>query len=439
VTLIAIPMKNRHDLTEAVLAQLEPDLDDDSSILVIDNGSDDLRSKAWLENVEDGERILVLRMPDAGIHEMWNAALDLGDAENHEHVVLLNNDLRLDRGPHGTGEFVRRLVEALDTDDRLWAVCPNYDGRTVHSPVAPAREICAGRYDGSGGFAGFAFALHLGRAKLHRRSGDVGYRFPTELKWWGGDNHLVATAWSEGGWVGIARDVTVEHLDGGSQTIDAREELKPQLQADIDAMLPMIDEIERQPVPAGSMSEAEFLFRLALELDSDIHGHLQFLCDLTCELEAATVIELGVRAGVSSCAFLFALEETGGMLWSVDPGDPPAHFTGGRWTFVKGRDDDLSVLAALPQHADVVFVDTDHTYELTRREIELYHHRCDVMVFHDTAVRQFPHHQAAGYRPQPDYPVRQAIHDLLVDELGVKVDYFTHCNGLAVAYVGASR
>jgi hypothetical protein len=431
--IIGIPMKNRYELTEAVLNQLRPEIAEDqtSYVVIVDNGSDEAESIAWLDEVEDGERVVVLRDPDGGIHDMWNAVLDMGAHDGAEVAVLLNNDVRLG------DDFLAGLQAALEYDERLWAVCPNYDGREIQAPVAPAREICAGRYDGTGGFAGFAFALRL----------DTAYRFPTELRWWGGDNHLVASAWANDGWVGIARDVTCEHLDGGSKTLLTVDEKELGLDEDLEKLRRMgepggipVDRVDG-PMSAAlrcaGMDDLELAYRTLLEQESDIRWHLPLLHDLTCELDAQGVIELGVRSGISSVAFLWALRQTGGHLWSVDPGPLPdwGHALGGsRWTYVQGLDDNLGVLAHLPPYADIVFVDTDHTAELTRREIRLYRGRAQVMVFHDTAVKEFPHHQAPGYGKQPDFPVRTAIEEELD---GVKVDYFEHCNGLAVAWVGA--
>ena len=65
------------------------------------------------------------------------------------------------------------------------AVSGNYDGRPGVG-VQQVHGICAGRYDGSGGLAGFAFAL---RAEWLA----TGYRFPTEAKWYFGDNDLCAS------------------------------------------------------------------------------------------------------------------------------------------------------------------------------------------------------------------------------------------------------
>ena len=90
------------------------------------------------------------------------------------------------------------------------AVSGNYDGRQG-SGVVPVSGICANRYDGTGGLAGFAFAL---RAEWIAG----GFRFDESMRWWYSDNDLCLELEKAGAWYGIAVDALVEHLDGGSQT-----------------------------------------------------------------------------------------------------------------------------------------------------------------------------------------------------------------------------
>ncbi len=86
-------------------------------------------------------------------------------------------------------------------------MCPNYDGRPGEG-LEPVADICAGRYDGTGGFAGFAFMVRA----------EVPYRFPAGLRWWYGDNHMLDAIGQGGSFAAICHTATVEHLDGGSQT-----------------------------------------------------------------------------------------------------------------------------------------------------------------------------------------------------------------------------
>ena len=197
MTAVVIPVKDRLDLTSALVAQLH-EQGEASAVLVYDNGST-AESRRGLDRLG----VDVFDAEGWNIHEMWNAGLDEAARRGAGYVAVLNNDIRI--GPR----FLSGLAAVMDADPHLAAVCPNYDGRPG-TGVVYTQEICAGRYDGTGGFAGFAFML----------DGACDYRFPEGLRWWFGDNDLLASIVTSGLRAGIALDVTCEHVDGGSQTAD---------------------------------------------------------------------------------------------------------------------------------------------------------------------------------------------------------------------------
>ena len=121
----------------------------------------------------------------------------------------------------------------------------------------------------------------------------------------------------------------------------------------------------------------DYLYRLGIW--SDIRDQMPLLYEAAAAYTGVKVLELGVRTGNSTTAFLAAAEEAGGHVWSVDvdpPHAPGELWTGsGRWTFLQG--DDLKI--ALPEESpgvplrpDVLFIDTDHTYEHTLAELRRY-------------------------------------------------------------------
>jgi cephalosporin hydroxylase len=156
---------------------------------------------------------------------------------------------------------------------------------------------------------------------------------------------------------------------------------------------------------------------------SDIYEHLPFMHDHVVGLGAEVVVELGVRSGNSTAAFLAAVEYTDGHVWSVDIAEPPS-FASERWTFVKG--DDLAVADQLPDEIDVLFIDTTHFYEHTLAELRLYGPRALSILLHDTELER-PY--KAPRRPL--FPVRVAV-DEYVAETGRQVEYRAGCYGLAV-------
>jgi predicted O-methyltransferase YrrM len=170
---------------------------------------------------------------------------------------------------------------------------------------------------------------------------------------------------------------------------------------------------------------------------SDIVDHLPRLFDETCRYEAPQVVELGVRSGNSTCAFLAAVETVGGHVWSVDPERahvPPHWFDSDLWTFVQA--DDLMVVDEAPV-CDVLFIDTTHAYHQTFAELLHYVPKVrdgGVILLHDTELER----PEAAPRDDP-FPVRRAIEDYLewvgmgvsVDGIGM-AEFVPGCNGLAV-------
>jgi predicted O-methyltransferase YrrM len=101
----------------------------------------------------------------------------------------------------------------------------------------------------------------------------------------------------------------------------------------------------------------------------DMAPHIQTLTKWAAQ--AKTIIEFGVRGGVSTWALLDGLPADG-SLWSVDIVDcvvPPRVQNDPRWLFLVGDDMDSAIQDELPDRADLVFIDTSHEYEHTVREL----------------------------------------------------------------------
>jgi cephalosporin hydroxylase len=161
---------------------------------------------------------------------------------------------------------------------------------------------------------------------------------------------------------------------------------------------------------------------------SDIYLHLPRFVDLVMAREARHVIELGTRSGVSTIAWLYALEQTGGRLTSVDIDEKPGIGDHDHWTFIQGDDCDPDLFAGL-EPADIVFVDTSHWYEHTLRELNLYRWLVNpggIIVCHDTELQ---HPEGAPIRPP--FPVKLAIIEF-VSEHGYEWFNYPDCFGLGV-------
>lgn len=165
---------------------------------------------------------------------------------------------------------------------------------------------------------------------------------------------------------------------------------------------------------------------------SDIYEHLPVFVKTAQELDAQKVVELGSRGGVSTVAWLYAMEETDGHLWSVDLGNGPTALSHDRWTFIEGNDLDPKVVRQLPDDADIVFIDTIHTYEQTLAELNVYVHKVRPggrILLHDSAV-----HAWIGMRGQPPFPVKTAVEEFCADE-GLAATYRDNCFGLATIQI----
>lgn len=162
--------------------------------------------------------------------------------------------------------------------------------------------------------------------------------------------------------------------------------------------------------------------------NSDIHQHLPRL-HKEASTGDAVIIELGVRSGNSTAAFLAALEMRGGHLHSVDIDPVTMPWAGHeQWTFHHG--DDMLLAADLPDAVDIVFIDTSHHYSQTVAELEMYWRKVKpggVILMHDTELAD-PAGAPAG---DPAFPVRTAI-DQFCERHGLVPEFVAGCYGLGV-------
>lgn len=164
--------------------------------------------------------------------------------------------------------------------------------------------------------------------------------------------------------------------------------------------------------------------------NSDIWEHLPTLEQAVVDLDAQTVIELGVRSGVSTVAFLHALQKTGGELWSVDINQiGSAWLPQPDWHFIQGDSVAPETLQQMPNRADLVFIDTSHAYDQTKAELRSYGPRVrkgGKIMLHDTEVKA---PELVG--EQPPYPVKKAMLEYAGEHcLGVELR--ENCFGLGI-------
>jgi len=106
---------------------------------------------------------------------------------------------------------------------------------------------------------------------------------------------------------------------------------------------------------------------------SDIQAHLVRLYYFTVQIpvKEKVVVELGVRWGTSTVAFIAAVNDSGGHLYSIDIDDCPGvrklYEGKSNWTFIKG--DDMAIVKGWKEPIDHLFIDTSHTFDHTLNEL----------------------------------------------------------------------
>lgn len=164
------------------------------------------------------------------------------------------------------------------------------------------------------------------------------------------------------------------------------------------------------------------------ERTSEISDHLCFLHFLVNQLpEHPEILEIGVGRGESTKALLQAVGERDGIMHSIDiekcdEVDKWAKNYGNTWIFWYGND--------LTFHFnflfDLIFLDTNHEYEHTKKELEKYVplvKKGGYFVMHDT------NHKL--YREA----INKAVDEYFKDKKGFTFYRFYHNNGLLVIKV----
>lgn len=131
------------------------------------------------------------------------------------------------------------------------------------------------------------------------------------------------------------------------------------------------------------------MFDYLVKNPSDINEHLEALRDLSAECKS--VIEMGVRKCVSTWAFIEGLKQ-GTHLLSIDikapsqygadltPVEKACRNKGINFRFVEA--DTLKITV---EEADLIFIDTLHTYDQLKQELEIHGNKAKkYLAFHDT-------------------------------------------------------
>jgi len=169
-----IPTKSNVDGALDVIDRLQKD-GQVETIVVVADGPD---AFATYEKLLADKQNVVLKQVElgAGIHVMWNLGIDVA-IEKGTGAVFINDDVIL--GDHCAGA----LASLFEYDKSIGIACAGYDYRKFTDIVQDVDTVCNGRYDGTGGLAGFCMALSKDLTKT--------WRFDESMKWWYGDNDVL--------------------------------------------------------------------------------------------------------------------------------------------------------------------------------------------------------------------------------------------------------
>lgn len=137
------------------------------------------------------------------------------------------------------------------------------------------------------------------------------------------------------------------------------------------------------------------------------------------------VVELGTRGGSSTRAILSAVNDTGGMLFTIDideckdckklmEGEPNIRFL---------QKDSVKAGDEWEVKVDVIFIDTEHKYDQLKRELEAWYPHMKpncIMMFHDTE------------NPKDNFGIRRALTEFISNHPEFKTKFYKEWSGLGI-------
>lgn len=169
---VVIPTKSNFDGIRNILSKIN-DSDIIDQIYIIADG-DETYDKLHSE-LGSYYKVSLFKVPlGSGIHVMWNLCIP---KIYGTHCLFLNDDVDIN------SDDILVLSGILDVRKDFGIICPNYDKRNIYSAFQYLNQTCRGRYDGSGGLAGFCMMLAKDLVPM--------WSFDETMKWWYGDDDIL--------------------------------------------------------------------------------------------------------------------------------------------------------------------------------------------------------------------------------------------------------
>jgi glycosyltransferase involved in cell wall biosynthesis len=168
---VVIPTKSNISGLTRVVAQtlLDPMV---NKVIIVADGADAYNKLHAIPNMN---KVIKVMVPEgSGISVMWNLGMNV--AGNDGHVAFINDDVSL------SNQCMNTLAVELTRNSDYGLICPSYSDPKLEQDML-VTDVCQGRYDGTGGMAGFCMMLASDLVPH--------FRFDERMKWWYTDNELV--------------------------------------------------------------------------------------------------------------------------------------------------------------------------------------------------------------------------------------------------------
>ena len=101
---------------------------------------------------------------------------------------------------------------------------------------------------------------------------------------------------------------------------------------------------------------------------------INFVYEKIKHIEEPTILEFGVRGGVSTKMFIELCEARSGNLYSIDVKDCKSVSKSKRWNFIQSRDDNFDLIKnKIPEKFDIIFLDTLHEAQHVKKVFYYYY------------------------------------------------------------------